>query len=158
MNKRYLDLQAKIRRFTTVFKEATSVSKHYGTKYKLYPSEIHMIEIINDLKGMNTTQLAYRMGVSKAAVSKLTTKLEHIGFIEKYKEENNNKSTYYRLTEQGYKAYEGHIEYHKKLDMDFYTRLDKYSDEETKFILNFFKEIIEHYEQYTVPKKTEEEE
>ena len=64
-----------------VFIEKKSVFR-FG-EVKLFPSEIHLMQLINQEKGLNATEMAGRLGVSKGAVSQTLSRLVQKGVIQK---------------------------------------------------------------------------
>lgn len=50
----------------------TKKPRDYGCGIEIYPSDIHMIEVIGNYKDVNTTQIAHILGITKGNVSKLT--------------------------------------------------------------------------------------
>lgn len=65
------------------------------------PSEVHCIEAIEELNEPNVRRLTEALFMTRGAISKLTKRLEQRGLIESYKNPNNKKEVYFRLTEAG---------------------------------------------------------
>ena len=63
------------------------------------PSEVHCIEAIQELNEPNVRRLTEALFMTRGAVSKLTKRLEQRGLIESYKNPDNKKEVYFRLTE-----------------------------------------------------------
>ena len=57
------------------FIASEGVPKYFGINQKLYPSEIHMIYAIGKHPGINVTDLAKFLGITKGAVPKMIKKL-----------------------------------------------------------------------------------
>jgi DNA-binding MarR family transcriptional regulator len=53
---------------------------------KLYPSEIHLMLLIDDEPNANATEMAERLGVTKGAISQTLSRLEKKGVIQKTKD------------------------------------------------------------------------
>jgi len=53
--------------------------------YSLYPSELKALDMIGQFSGINLTQLANKLGISKSAISKCTSKLLEKELIGKEK-------------------------------------------------------------------------
>ena len=64
------------------------------------PSEVHCIEAIEELNEPNVRRLTEALFMTRGAISKLTKRLEQRGLID-YKNPNNKKEVYFRLTEAG---------------------------------------------------------
>ena len=67
-----------INRYNNLSKKA----RHYGTQFLLYPSEIHMIDVIGSQNDITTTKIAELLGITKGAVSQITAKLLDKGLID----------------------------------------------------------------------------
>ncbi|AVK47446.1 hypothetical protein AXY43_05070 [Clostridium sp. MF28] len=123
--------------------------KDYGNcGVPLHMSDIHMIEAIQKNQSANTTEIAKIMNTTKSTVSKITKRLEKEGMIKKYKFLDNKKEIYFKLTDLGLKAFNGHYEYHISRTQSFDKEFDNYTEEEKKLIVNFLKKYTEELEQY----------
>ena len=102
----------------------------YGTGVPLYGSEIHTIQAIGKNAGINVTQLAEKMGVTKGAVSQMVTRLVEKGMVKKAHAQDNAKEVVLGLTELGRIGYRNH----ERFDMDVLDTVREYcgSDLETK--------------------------
>ena len=108
--------------------------REYGTGVPLHGSEIHTIQAIGKSAGINVTQLAEKMGVTKGAVSQMVSRLVGKGMVQKEPARDNAKEVVLGLTELGLLGCRNH----EKFDMgvletvreycgsDLETRLDKY--------------------------------
>ncbi len=63
----------------------------YGKDIKVYPSQIRAIVMVGHNPGINITELAQRLEITKASASELITKLVGNGLVRKTKEAGNNK-------------------------------------------------------------------
>ncbi|MDR1491724.1 MAG: MarR family transcriptional regulator [Planctomycetaceae bacterium] len=79
---------------------------------KLYYSEIHALEAINNHKDANISMLAEHLAVTVGAVWQVAKKLKAKGLIEQYHPQNNRKDVCFCPTESGRVACEGHAQYH----------------------------------------------
>lgn len=122
--------------------------RDYGCDVLLYMSDIHMIEAIGNFPGENLTQLAERRGLTKSTVSKLVKKLEKEGLIKRYQFVDNKKETYFELTEQGKKAFEGHYAFHEKRSRSTHQRYRQYTAQQRQLILDFVNMYIEYLKDY----------
>lgn len=109
--------------------------KNYGTPWKFSKSEIHMIEVIGDNKGISITEAAKILGVTKGAVSQSVNKLIQRGMVKKERVSQQEKTVALFLTEDGIKPYTGHMEYHKNFIAHFKNGLDKYSKEDCERVI-----------------------
>jgi DNA-binding MarR family transcriptional regulator len=113
-------------------------SKH-GTRHNLYHSERHMLDMIGDNTGMNVTEFAAAVEVTKGAISQLVTKLEKKGVVRRYKKSTNDKEVFLELTKSGQEVYQQHKEINKQTIKPLFEELSKHSDEKVEFLLYMFK-------------------
>ena len=69
--------------------------------YSLYPSELKALDMIGQFSGINLTQLANKLGISKSAISKCTSKLLEKELIGKEKSPVNVREVVFTLTPDG---------------------------------------------------------
>ncbi|MBI4858285.1 MAG: MarR family transcriptional regulator [Acetobacterium woodii] len=72
-----------------------------GVSYSLYPSELKALDMIGQFSGINLTQLANKLSISKSAISKCTSKLLEKQLIEKEKSSVNVREVVFTLTPNG---------------------------------------------------------
>ena len=72
-----------------------------GVSCSLYPSELKALDIIGQFSGINLTQLANKLGISKSAISKCTSKLLEKELIAKEKSSVNVREVVFTLTPNG---------------------------------------------------------
>ena len=82
-----------------IFLEKKSIIKHGDLK--LYPSEIHLINVIEDEKNINASKMAIRLGVTKGAVSQTLARLEKKGILYKTKDSQNKNELTVHFTPLG---------------------------------------------------------
>ncbi len=114
--------------------------KDYGTGDKLYVSELNTIEMLGDYPGINVTEFAKKLGVTKGAVSQITNKLVKKDYVIKYKENFNSKEVKLKLSRKGETAFHKHKLMHLQFDKEFFDNLDEMTKEEyhilSKFLYN----------------------
>ena len=59
------------------------------------------------------------------------------GFIERYQVPTNKKEIYFRLTDLGRRAYDGHVHYHSRHSNSFYDNFNDYNEEQKDLIIKF---------------------
>ncbi len=87
----------------------------YGTGDRLSPVEAHTIQAVGDNQGLNLTDLARAMNVTKATMSERVKKLARQGLLRKSKALDNRKEILITLAEQGRIVHKGHVEMHRKM-------------------------------------------
>ncbi|WP_157950152.1 MarR family winged helix-turn-helix transcriptional regulator [Vallitalea okinawensis] len=120
-----IDIINKLSKITTRMSMLNQQPRDYGTGITLYASEIHTIKAIEEKEGLNITELANVMGVTKGAISKIINKLVRKGLVEKYKDANNKKEVLLKLTDEGEDAYIAHAQFHHRVEQE----VGKYFDE-----------------------------
>ena len=73
---------------------------------KLYPSEIHLLLIIDEKYATNATKMAEQLGVTKGAVSQTLSRLEKKGVLIKTKDPQKKNELTLAFTPMGAKAFE----------------------------------------------------
>ena len=91
----------------------------YGIGFKLYHSEVHLLDMIKAHRGTSASELSRIMGVTTGAVWQVARKLLHKGLIERYRHEDNKKEVLFQLTEKGEKASNGHRKHHETINAGF---------------------------------------
>lgn len=108
------------------------------------PSEVHCIEAIEKTKNPNVIKLASSLYLTRGAISKLTQKLIKKNLIESYKNTNNKKEVYFKLTSRGKEIYE----IHEKLNKDFRERdnivFEQLTEIQFTHILDFQEKYLNH--------------
>lgn len=109
-NNLYENLHHNLHNLVNKHKTLDRLSRNFGFDETLIGCEIHMIETIGNNSMSNITEVASKLGVTKAAASQTIGKLHLSGFIRKLKDEDNRREVYLALTEKGLKAHQGHRE------------------------------------------------
>ena len=84
----------------------------FGTGTPLYRTEIHTVQAIGEHPGINVTELADLMGVTKGAVSQTVGKLAGKGLVRKTHADDNAKEILLNLTERGQTGFRNHQKMH----------------------------------------------
>ena len=82
--------------------EKRSILKH--DDLRLYPSEIHLLQVINEGDDLSAGEMARKLGVSIGAVSQTLNRLEKKGVIKKTKDPALKNRLSATLTETGQTA------------------------------------------------------
>ncbi len=117
--------------------------KNFGSGDLLFFSEIHTIMAIGRHSGINVTELARFMGISKSATSQMISRLLRKNLIEKSQNPQNNKEINIRLSAKGMIAYHGHELHHAKMCSRITEKLGPVSDDQLQFLIRFLQAIEE---------------
>ena len=102
-------------------------------KLNLSINEIHLIEKISSQGGRTIVNLAEDLKITKASVTVAVQKLERKGYVYKEKNENDLRSVYVYLTEQGKKMERVHKYFHLRMVRNMTETL---TDDETTALLS----------------------
>jgi DNA-binding MarR family transcriptional regulator len=103
----------------------------------LYPSEIHLLLIVNRDQPSNATKMAERLGITKGAVSQTLTRLEQKGILTKSKDPYNKNELTVSLTATGRTAYDQYEKMRLSLFNQFESCLSNFSAGEREIIYRF---------------------
>ena len=115
-------------------------ARNYGTDKLLYPSEVHVIDVIGMNEDMTTTKIAESLGITKGAVSQITAKLIDKKLIRKQDGKGINE-VYLSLTKDGINAYHGHQKLHEHMHSKMNKLIDEMDDTTKESIINFIREL-----------------
>ena len=90
-------------------------TRDYETGFPLYKVEIHTIQIIGNRPGINSTDLAMDMGVTKSAVSQTLSKLLKKGLIRKTHLLTDARESTLELTDLGWNGFNSHERFHAQI-------------------------------------------
>jgi DNA-binding MarR family transcriptional regulator len=111
----------------------------HGNDFDLFHSERHMLDQVGENPGINVTEFARMVGVTKGAVSQVIKKLETKGLVRRYKKGDNDKEVFIALTEQGAVACKERKRINRETIREISEELRRYSDEEVAFLLGMFR-------------------
>ena len=130
--------------FTRIINQFAQLEKNprdFGTGDVLFPSEVHMIDVIGKNPGINITGLAKVLGVTKGAVPKIIAKLDRKGLLNRYRRGDNQKEVLLELSKRGIVAFEGHKEFHRRTDEDLKQKLRLLDDSQIRFLKVIFADL-----------------
>jgi DNA-binding MarR family transcriptional regulator len=87
-----------------IFTERKKIFAFEGVS--LYPSEIHLLLVINRDQPVNATRIADKLGITKGAVSQTITRLQKKGIIIKENDPHNKNELILSLTSLGRRAFD----------------------------------------------------
>jgi DNA-binding MarR family transcriptional regulator len=108
----YERILRKFDRVVTVMESMHAPSLSFGTGVAMFRREIHTVQAIGRNPGINVTDLAEYMGVTKGAVSQTITKLTKKGLVRKTYAPGNAKEVILELTDLGQIGFQNHEKFH----------------------------------------------
>lgn len=118
-----------------------SSPRDYGTGDLLYSTDIHTVTAVSEFPGINLTQLALHLDVSKAAASKFVRKLVDKGYLLKGQSKYNNKEVLFNLTAKGRKAAKLHREFELETFRPLMKLEQSLADDERNTIVSFLNRL-----------------
>jgi DNA-binding MarR family transcriptional regulator len=107
----------------------------------LYPSEIHVMIVLDETCASNATKIAQTLGVTKGAISQTLSRLEKKGILVKTKDPYHKNELELTFTELGGKA----LKYYKKQAAELFQQhvryLSKLSQKEKLIIHRFMSQM-----------------
>jgi len=121
-----------------VLPQAFNVNSH---SYSLFPSELKALDMIGRFSGINLTQLANKIGISKSAISKCTSKLLEKELIKKEKSPINVREVIFTLSDDGQSVFSQLDNTHSDLFRPFNHVIESLSIQETNELHHVFLDI-----------------
>jgi DNA-binding MarR family transcriptional regulator len=143
MDREPKNLSEQIRRVINrlIFLEKRTVLRHGGLK--LHPSEIHLMQLINEYPDLSAGEMAQKLGISNGAVSQTLARLERKGVITKFKDPSLKNRVTAAFTTLGKEAME-HFQTDRASSREsFANYLMVLSDGERDVIVRFLSQIEE---------------
>lgn len=116
--------------------------RNFDNELLLYPSEIKALEMIGHFPLINLTQLANRLGISKSAVSKCSSKLLEKELITKEKSATNIREVVFLLTNSGENIYHQLPNKHREFVEPIEACFQGFSFEELESFQTLFSQVF----------------
>ena len=139
-----------LERFVRLVNKYNALGKHpmtYGTQHKFHHSERHMLDIVGDDPGLNLTEFAKAVGVTKGAISQVVSKLEKKGALIRFKSDDNDKEVLVRLTQQGKQIYAHHQSVNEESINHLWCELKKHPEDKIEFLTQMFRWFEQYLDQ-----------
>ena len=105
-----------------------------------YRGEIHMIKMIGDYPGSYCSELARKLGITRAVVHRTIGILQKRGLIVKGPNEEDKKKFHLFLSDTGQQAYQHHETYHQQYDQALFDYLKELNPEQLDAISGFLQQ------------------
>lgn len=129
-----------------LYQSILELPRSFNSSFLLYPSEIKPLEIIGSTPGINLTQLAKKLDISKSAVSKSTSKLLDKGLVTKERSQASIREVVFLLTPEGEATYQQIGPTEKALYQSLEDVFDSFSSEESAIFDSLLTKINESLE------------
>lgn len=107
MDSQSQEMAGKIRRVINGFMFLEKRSVFQEGALQLYPSEIHLMQVVNEGPDLNAGQMARKLGISNGAVSQTLARLEKKGAIHRTRDPALKNKVTVTFTESGRRAFDG---------------------------------------------------
>lgn len=127
-----------------LFNDIEKIPRTYGTDHLLFNSEIDTLMIIGNYesnRGINLTQLAQRLGISKSGTSRFIKKLLEKELIYKQRRDGNEKEVYFTLSDMGAVAFKEKAKLNKETYGAMYKNVSCYVEDDLNRIEEFLKDM-----------------
>lgn len=127
-----------------IIKRLTFLEKNSVFPYrdlKLYPSEIHLMLLIDDVQASNATEMAEKLGVTKGAISQTLSRLVRKGVLEKTKDPYNKNELTATFTPLGQEVLEQYQELRASLRHQYVHYFSTLSESEREVIGRFLSQV-----------------
>lgn len=112
---------------------------------KVYRSELHFMDIVGTQRGINTTQLAAALGISKSAVTQNMKRLMKKGLVDRKVSEIRENEIEISLTDAGKYVYSEHQKYHMKMLGEIEQCFQKLSPQETDHLEMLLNALAQYF-------------
>ena len=132
-----------------IINKADSIEKNpvdIGHGILLHPSEVHLIDMAGRFPDENVSQIAFRLGVTKGAVSQTAKKLEEKGYLERANRGNDRKTIVLKLTDYGMDAFRWHNMYHETINRNMADTIAKMNHRDIEGLKNVIMQLEEMLE------------
>ncbi|ATM98521.1 MULTISPECIES: MarR family winged helix-turn-helix transcriptional regulator [Proteus] len=105
-------------------------------------TELHVIHCIGEESMRNLTTISEYMSMTRGAVSKICSRLQKKGAIEKIKLADNQKEIFFILTAEGEHLFHAHEVLHQQSQAKWSALFEQYDQQEKQTIKRFFSDVV----------------
>lgn len=110
-------------------------------------TELHVIHCIGEESMRNLTTISEYMSMTRGAVSKICSRLQKKGAIEKIKLADNQKEIFFILTAEGERLFYAHEVLHQQSQAKWSALFEQYDQQEKQAIKRFFSDVVDSFRQ-----------
>lgn len=115
------------------------VFQHGGLR--LHASEIHLMQVIADYSGINATEMAKKLGITKGAVSQTLKRLYQKGVVRKTSDPFNKNELTVNFTNLGQEALIAFFQVNAESWQEYLAYLEDMTEAESSTIAQFLKRL-----------------
>ncbi len=116
------------------------IKKNYDLDY-ISITEFYIISYIGKEEKVNGIKLSEKVGMTRGGISKAISSLIKKELIISYKDDENKKKIYYKLTPLGKKIYEIHKCKNEERNKQIINKISQYDKQEKDVIIKFIKDM-----------------
>ncbi len=105
-------------------------------------TELHVIHCIGEESMRNLTTISEYMSMTRGAVSKICSRLQKKGAIEKIKLADNQKEIFFILTAEGERLFHAHEVLHQQSQAKWSALFEQYDQQERMAIKRFLADVV----------------
>lgn len=110
-------------------------------------TELHVIHCIGEESMRNLTTISEYISMTRGAVSKICSRLQKKGAIEKIKLADNQKEIFFILTAEGERLFHAHEVLHQQSQAKWSALFEQYDQQEKQAIKRFFSDVVDSFRQ-----------
>ncbi|PWG00341.1 MarR family transcriptional regulator [Levilactobacillus bambusae] len=110
---------------------------------KMTLNDLDIIDLVANHPDERLSDFTKYTTIRQGTISKIAAKLDQAGFLEKFHEPGNQKTTYLRLLPNGELIHELHRRYHRDMDQRMAAALNQFSDGDLNAVRAFLQVINE---------------
>lgn len=110
-------------------------------------TELHVIHCIGEESMRNLTTISEYMSMTRGAVSKICSRLQKKGAIEKIKLADNQKEIFFILTAEGERLFHAHEVLHQQSQAKWSALFEQYDQQEKQAVKRFFSDVVDSFRQ-----------
>lgn len=130
--------------FTTEVAEFADLARLHGlSSIPNNMTSIHVLDCIGNHEPINNTAIAEKMNLSKASITKISSKLLEEAYIKRSRMNDNKKEVYFSLSPKGRQLFEVHATLHEMMEHRFIKAMDAFSESEIHTLLKFYQMMID---------------
>lgn len=135
-------LVGKMIRFANAYTVMYNHPVRMGTDVEISASQIQTLEYVMENEAMKMSDIAQKLGVTKATFSRNAQHLVDMGLLSKYRRDDNRKDVYLFATELGQKVYNDYTNF---VFENWYRKMFEMADDIPEEYLQKFEEIVDWY-------------